>query len=426
MRYLYMNNFRGFTECVVPIGRTNFLVGENSTGKSSFLRLLSILSHHMFTWEPTFAFDQATEQGTFEDLVSAASSDRGFFEVGMLDTDPQKLGPRGFLYSFRAQEGMPKVASVLRWQNGIAAQVEYSTDGPVRIRTVHTSKDMLTDLAAHSFRVLKWLASSTEGEFTEPPSEYGFGYEGPPSHYLALAMPSEQRVAPYEDRLFQDKIVWIAPIRSAPKQFYGGARAAFSPDGEHSPYVLRRALQQGESTEFVEYLRNFGQASGLFDALITHTFGPDPRSPFELLVKFHNAELSINNVGYGVSQVLPLIVELLTNPPETIFLIQQPEVHLHPRAQAALGALMFQLAESNRYSYFVETHSDFLIDRYRLTLRHSVPSSSASDQVLFFTRTQSGNSVYSIQIDEKGRFESEQPPAFRDFFIREEMSLLEL
>ena len=54
------------------------------------------------------------------------------------------------------------------------------------------------------------------------------------------------------------------------------------------------------------------------------------------------------DVGYGVSQVLPVITELLRSEAPPLFLLQQPEVHLHPSAQAALGSLFCQIAGKER------------------------------------------------------------------------------
>ena len=158
--------------------------------------------------------------------------------------------------------------------------------------------------------------------------------------------------------------------------------------------------------------------------LSTHTFGKGIRNPFEVMIKLSGQSFNIENVGYGVSQVLPLVVEFLSRKEGRRFAVQQPEVHLHPRAQAALGSLLFFLAMERKHVFLVETHSDYLIDRYRLEMRSA--SKSPDSQVLFFSRTESGNQISTIRIDDKGHFPIDQPSAFRDFFVREEMRLLAL
>ena len=54
MRYIYMNNFRGFSDTLIPLSQISFLVGENSTGKSSFLKLLYLLASPNFWFSPEF------------------------------------------------------------------------------------------------------------------------------------------------------------------------------------------------------------------------------------------------------------------------------------------------------------------------------------------------------------------------------------
>ena len=74
------------------------------------------------------------------------------------------------------------------------------------------------------------------------------------------------------------------------------------------------------------------------------------------------------DVGYGVSQAIPVLTELLREDCSPILLLQQPEVHLHPSAQAALGSLFCNLAGPKR-QLVVETHSDHLLDRVRMEIR---------------------------------------------------------
>lgn len=134
--------------------------------------------------------------------------------------------------------------------------------------------------------------------------------------------------------------------------------------------------------------------------------------------------LSVSSVGYGVSQALPVIVEIFSRPKHSWFAIQQPEVHLHPKAQAALGEVVFNLSGIENKKFIIETHSDYMIDRFRISCRKG--DSRINAQILFFERTEMGNKLTSIEIDSNGNFQGEQPSGYREFFIREEMDLLGL
>ena len=131
-------------------------------------------------------------------------------------------------------------------------------------------------------------------------------------------------------------------------------------------------------------------------------------------------------VGYGVSQSLPVIVELFMRSSGQWFAIQQPEVHLHPKAQAALGDLFFRSAVSDNKKFLIETHSDYTIDRFRINYRKKNKKVLPKSQIIFFERDKDVNKAYRIQIDEKGELPVDQPAGYRKFFIKEEMKILDL
>lgn len=69
MKYFYMNNVRGFTRALIPLRRCNFLVGENSTGKSSFLSLLNLVSKPDFYFHSRFALGDDAFAVGYSDLA---------------------------------------------------------------------------------------------------------------------------------------------------------------------------------------------------------------------------------------------------------------------------------------------------------------------------------------------------------------------
>jgi hypothetical protein len=217
----------------------------------------------------------------------------------------------------------------------------------------------------------------------------------------------------------------MAPIRTTPKRTYDGYTRRFSPEGEHTPYVIREKLTSGNDVakSFKKALESFGKDSGLFEAVGITQFGEDSASPFELTVTLGTKALRVNSVGYGISQVLPVVVELLTRGKKSWLAIQQPEVHLHPKAQAALGDILFHAVIDEAQTLLEETHNDYLIDRFRLSMRdHKHPPSFA--QVIFFERTADGNRMCPIVVDDAGEYPESQPPGFRKFFLAEQKRIL--
>ena len=86
-------------------------------------------------------------------------------------------------------------------------------------------------------------------------------------------------------------------------------------------------------------LVDFGTAAGLFDEIEIKSLGKHEGQPFQIEVRKRGKRLTgqwrnLVDVGYGVSQVLPLVTELMRPDAPSLILLQQPEVHLHPSAQA--------------------------------------------------------------------------------------------
>ncbi len=170
-------------------------------------------------------------------------------------------------------------------------------------------------------------------------------------------------------------------------------------------------------------LEEFGRDSGLFDEIAIRSFGKKDSEPFQVQVrKFSRARKgpmrNLVDVGYGVSQALPVLTELLRKDPPPVFLLQQPEVHLHPSAQAALGSLFCRIAGSDR-QLVVETHSDHLLDRVRMEIRDGTSGLGPDDvSVLFFERVGLGVRIHSLRIDETGNV-LDAPDGYRRFFLEE-------
>ena len=137
-----------------------------------------------------------------------------------------------------------------------------------------------------------------------------------------------------------------SPIRSRPKRTYDPTREFNDPEGSDVPMLLMRmeATQQKQWEALKAQLVEFGKSSGLFQNIEIKNLGRSLGAPFQLKFKVRGPNANIVDVGYGVSQILPILVHVL-NPESsrrsprdsqemTYFLLQQPEVHLHPRAQA--------------------------------------------------------------------------------------------
>jgi len=235
------------------------------------------------------------------------------------------------------------------------------------------------------------------------------------------------RIMQVRDFEFEIETQSIAPIRTKPERTYDPSSEQFNPEGTHIPYVLARALWERKSSrqqkDLIISLQTFGSESGLFANITVKNLGKLGSAPFQVLVNIAGKKINLLDVGYGVSQSLPVIVESALTEPGKMLLIQQPEVHLHPRAQAALGSFFVSLASSEKKQFVIETHSDYIVDRIRQEIIKSDQMSLQDVLILYFERTGLNTTVYPLELDSSGNI-VEAPPTYRDFFLREEVNLL--
>lgn len=429
---MYLNNFRGFRNTIIPLENVNFLVGENSTGKSSFLGLINLLCSPDFWFSQNFNLPEY-EFGGFQDILSAECKRNEMFSFG-ISSSIQNVRTKEkkdytYIIFYNEKDALPRVAQFARIEgNKLLAFKQFKKDYRYLSRTLSTNE--IPTNADSKFAMLLDLSCEPVDKFSELPDKMPPRAGFFPLLAMLVAL-TEGRKLDEDDLLFPlplfEPVAWLAPIRTKPKRTYDGYGQHFSPEGEHTPYIIRKKLDSKKGAqEFRKALSEFGKESGLFYDVMIHDLGDDAASPFELMIRLRpDCALRINSVGYGVSQVLPLIVEMLARRKNSWFSMQQPEVHLHPRAQAALGDVIYNMAELDSKRFLIETHSDFTIDRFRLSYRHNVDHKSTA-QVLFFERGESGNHVHCIPIANNGEYPINQPTAFRQFFLREQMNLLGL
>ncbi len=116
--------------------------------------------------------------------------------------------------------------------------------------------------------------------------------------------------------------------------------------------------------------------------------------------------VTIADVGFGVSQILPVLTMGLLAEPDSILMFEQPEIHLHPRAQARLAELLVCFAYTGK-RIIIETHSDHLINRMRrLVAEDSTNQLCDKVSIVFVQQDGEEAKMEALRVDKEGRIEN--------------------
>ena len=135
--------------------------------------------------------------------------------------------------------------------------------------------------------------------------------------------------------------------------------------------------------------------------------------------------VNIADVGFGVSQILPALVAMEVAKPGQLIHLEQPEIHLHPKAQRNLAKLLGEAATQQK-RLIVETHSSILI-RGIQTLVAKGELDPKLVKLHWFTRDDAtgATKVSSADLDENGAFGADWPEDFDDTYLESERDYLD-
>lgn len=420
MTKIYIENYRGLKTQIIELADINFFVGENSTGKTSLLNLINILSSKEF-WFNTQFNNSEVEMGYFEEIITQ-NSDSKTFKVGIEKKISEKNASLiKVLLTFKNKNSVPSIESVKFSINDLNIKINVF---PKSIRYSYNklkinnfeewinNETLFNDITEHTLKLplnfpIAILFQFILSEINEKNKEFKTEFE-------------------FSSALLYKNYIWLAPIRAKAKRIYESYNIKFSPEGEHIPSLLRALFSNAKQRERVKpILEKFGKESNLFDEIEIKELGTKNVAPFEIIIKYNNTPVKLPQVGYGVSQMLPIVIEALASK-NNMFSIQQPEVHLHPKAQAAFGSFLYKSSINDDNKFIIETHSDYTINRFRYCLNSNADDKKTSSQILFFERNENGNSITQIKIGSNGEFIDDLPNSYTEFFIDEELKLLEI
>jgi predicted ATPase len=358
--------------------------GPNSSGKSSLMQFLLLMKQTKEATDRAISLELnggLVQLGTIRDAIhrhdetrSIAWSQNFSLDSELALTDPSRRrnaliakGDHLTLESEIAVEPRAPVARHLCYQLGdmrfsLAPGPDDTTQFELKAAPVRGAKG--------KFRFLR--TKGRPWQLPGPIKSYAFPDQA--RTYFQNAGFLADLEAAYEAHL--DRIFYLGPLRESPKRDYLWARSRPSDVGQRGEKAIDAILAATEAGEmrnlkpkahlkpFQEMIAHWLREIGLIDSFSVVEIAPGSNR-WQARVRTHAgaSEVLLTDVGFGVSQVLPVITLLQYVPEGSTVILEQPEIHLHPLAQAGLADLIIQAAVSRRVQVIVESHSEHLLLR---------------------------------------------------------------
>jgi len=439
LKHLRLEGFKSWKTLDMEFAPVTAIFGPNSSGKSSILQFLLLLKQTYESRDPTTVLDFGGDGRGLVDLD------------GFWNATHDKLGI-GIFWSLNWQ--LPEILQIE--DPGIPGSFidsanEITISARVRLAMKFPSVSMheiLTKALSYEFGSQKFSLLHGKSGYTLHSKGYEFkmAQETSPSS-PELSLPGPIRSYAFPDRVrsahknagflshlevkyteMMDRIYYLGPLREQPQRHYQwtvkkprdvGARGENTIDAILAAGNLENQNGEDESSEFQEHLAAQLREMGMLDDF---SIGKIP-FPFSNAVIYiprataPNSTTSTNlpDVGFGVSQVLPVVVLLNYVPEGSTVLLEQPEIHLHPAVQSALGDVIINAMQSRNLQIIVESHSEHLLRR--LQRRIAEEKAPSEKMRLYFTEMQDGQSVATrLDLDEYGYINNWPENFFGDEF----------
>ncbi|OQX24781.1 MAG: hypothetical protein BWK80_19030 [Desulfobacteraceae bacterium IS3] len=226
-------------------------------------------------------------------------------------------------------------------------------------------------------------------------------------------------------RNFFENVIYIAPLRNKPERYYiyGGQNPKdVGYAGEMTADVL---FANSEILNAVN--KQFDKLGIGYEIQIPRLYDENQtqiKDVFALQLKHKQTGVvitSLNDVGFGISQIFPIVVQSMFSK-EKALIIEQPELHLHPKLQAELGDMFINSAlGAQKNNFIIETHSEHLILRILRRIRETadeelpeeiMPITPEDIAVLYVQSGEKGSKVIHIPVTKNGRFNIPWPEGF--------------
>lgn len=419
LKNLNFSNFKTWCDADLKCGKITGLFGTNSSGKTSLLQFLLLLKQTKEATDRSVSLEingQYVKLGSYSDLIhnhdtTLELSWKIEFETPDLFTivDPSERRTKAIARSKSiALEGIVKSAAI----GPVSRYIKYSI-GKAQSFSLAPKKpdDPTFDLKAEGgeFRFIR--TPGRAWQLPGPVKSYAFPDQA--RTYFQNASFLADLEKSYEDQI--DKIYYLGPLREYPKRDYTWSGSRPRDVGDRGEKVVdailaataageRRNLKhKGRLKEFQEMIAFWLYEMGLiYDFHVDELAKGSNYWQAQVQTREGGPMALLTDVGFGVSQVLPIVTLLYYVPEGSTVILEQPEIHLHPLAQAHLADLLINVAEHRRVQIIIESHSEHLL--LRIQRRIAEGEINTDDVALYFCGAPDGESkLEKLEVDMYGQ-----------------------
>lgn len=411
---LQFTNFKTWPKADVKFGKITGLFGTNSSGKTSLIQFALLLKQTKEATDRSIALSlngPYVNLGVFRDMVHMHEEGQKLDwtlslvrEKELTLVDPSKKRTEAFA---RGREISVSGQIASRDSALRSESLKYSlgnTEFSLSPKSPGAAEfDLSTD--HKSFRFLR-----TQGRaWTLPGPIKSYAFPDQARTYFQNASFLSDLQASFENQL--DSIYYLGPLREYPQRDYLWARSKPRDVGSKGEKAIdailaasdsgerRNRVHKGKLRPFQEMIAYWLREMGLIhDFKVTEIARGSNRWQAKLQVRKGGTEVLLTDVGFGVSQVLPVITLLQYVPEGSTVILEQPEIHLHPLAQANLADAIINAAMNRNIQVVLESHSEHLLLRLQRRVAEDVISNK--DVKLYFCDAPNGVSeLLPLELD---------------------------
>lgn len=437
-----IENFKCFNEKTnIDLSRITLLTGANSSGKSSFI--YSILGS-LQSGEFPFQFStngKYVNMGDFKEIVNGHDNQKNI-KINFKFSD-NSISEINTVWKENPKNNLPQLFALTAISNYFNLNIRLKRNKYHIILTYNHAKDPDNRLFKHdNFKIwLQSLSSLIDSPSNKSRSnklisaddfidkvESDFDNESfivdSLTHFKRkdISERAQFRLETIFSKIsklflnYDERINFISSFRLQPDRTYlEQAKSKIKVNNFGDGYLDQIILWENENSSKLKDLKTILYELDLLHNIKSKRIGGG-RYEINVQIKENSIDTSISDVGFGVSQFLPIIVADLQLGNDSTLYIAQPEIHLHPSIQSNFGNYLTNQITKTAKNYIIETHSEYLLNKLRLSIVKKEISSE--DVNVYFIDDENGEKkICKIIFNEKGQIENAPENFFKTYMM---------